>query len=841
MRYQYLYIDEDTDTLADALAAFPTLCPTLNFEPTHLLVLRAKTSPPDFYLNAGLAPLLRTDFDFKEPPPDQRQTIPGGYATVHVTYVRDPSIATAHRYAKKVINLAPAKDCPQSLREAKIMISVVHPCLTALKFLTFGRDKKPALITDFYPCTSLARTLASGTRFNDTQKMILMYGIAAAGRYLHRRRIAHRDLKSANVLIDQTDSGEFRAVLCDFGLSKDLAETVSRSRAGDERYWNAPEIEADWCSWPAADAYALGLLIALILQGRQSTDAKLAVEGLPGPFADVVLKLTAADPDARPTFANVAAAIENGALFLSGADRDALEKYIREIRAAEDAEEKLEYAIRVGGEKCAGRITGKATGRDLRERHFRALSVSQVSLRIGPSEWPLGARIAHWPKECEKRIEIAPLVAKLVCGGVEIPVVTESVTFGELRERLFPGSMRVEFRQSGRRIEPSVWLHAANMDAPITVVATRVFRIARRGIVAMPFSQWERVRELRRAVADWCSKKEESVFLAQCEDGNIVRVFGNRTRLWELPDEITVVERDGPSAAVYIDGRLVWVLAERSVGETKIEYKLAWIKGNGVILNDAIILQGVVHEMELTAVRDVGRITVRAPSGFAAEIAAVGSDPRMILASYYLRVPLKSIVLHRVRDSEFVVQEESVNLSVCGFCREIDVTVGRFSAVRLVVEEAERQFGIQNVVLTFHGLVLEPDTLLSVAGIGAGARLYAIINPETPPKSPCEVVPVANAAKPEGRRIPFVFITPDGRPVRWHFDPNITLEAARDELGTVLGRRPVAFKRVQGQSRVVLKEIPLTTALETLRGSLIYSCFKYQDPCPAVASWDLFP
>ena len=80
--------------------------------------------------------------------------------------------------------------------------------------------------------------------------------------YLHKKKVIHRDLRAANVLLDSNDI----AKLADFGISKKLDTLSSRSQFQTKvgnLYWHAPEmiIEGIYITGRSVDIWSLGITI----------------------------------------------------------------------------------------------------------------------------------------------------------------------------------------------------------------------------------------------------------------------------------------------------------------------------------------------------------------------------------------------------------------------------------------------------------------------------------------------------------------------------------------------------------------------------------------------------
>ncbi len=72
----------------------------------------------------------------------------------------------------------------------------------------------------------------------------IMFQVAKAMQYLHRKQIVHRDLKTSNILVDDSTEGYVLVKLADFGLAKtyNRTQTVSTQTIGGTTRYAAPEV-----------------------------------------------------------------------------------------------------------------------------------------------------------------------------------------------------------------------------------------------------------------------------------------------------------------------------------------------------------------------------------------------------------------------------------------------------------------------------------------------------------------------------------------------------------------------------------------------------------------------
>ena len=135
--------------------------------------------------------------------------------------------------------------------------------------------------------------------------------------------IIHRDLKPGNVLVDEHG----RAVLCDFGISRRMAdaESSAQTRIGTPAYM-APEILAGKPYGAAVDIYAFGMLLyflgareppfagsdplavifAIVTDGRRPSSAALS---LSHPLHELMTSCWAQEPSDRPAVTDLLAVL----------------------------------------------------------------------------------------------------------------------------------------------------------------------------------------------------------------------------------------------------------------------------------------------------------------------------------------------------------------------------------------------------------------------------------------------------------------------------------------------------------------------------------------------------
>jgi Novel STAND NTPase 1/Protein kinase domain len=184
--------------------------------------------------------------------------------------------------------------------EAQLVAQLEHPHLVPL--YDYWRDPEGAyLVMRWLRGGSLRQALERGP-WNLEPASRLLSQIAGALAYAHRQGVVHRDVKPANVLLDE----EGHAYLSDFGIAAPLADSEDAGRPiTSSPAYVPPEQLAGRALTPRSDIYGLGLLTFELLTGqRPPMDGSLpSVRSirpeLPGALDEVVACATASDPDKR--------------------------------------------------------------------------------------------------------------------------------------------------------------------------------------------------------------------------------------------------------------------------------------------------------------------------------------------------------------------------------------------------------------------------------------------------------------------------------------------------------------------------------------------------------------
>ena len=210
---------------------------------------------------------------------------PLGSGQMGKVYLAEDTMLARHVAIKFIAAIEPDAAARQRfLIEARAAARIQHPNVVTI-YRVGEYAEKPYLITEFVRGKTL-EAMARPIEWRRTLAIAidLARGLAAA----HRRGVLHRDIKLANVIVDEDGS----AKLLDFGLATLVEEQSGAEGMVGTPDFMAPEIWRGEAATRCSDVYSLGAVLHELLAGEP-------------PFADVPfaeLGKAARERDALPVY-----------------------------------------------------------------------------------------------------------------------------------------------------------------------------------------------------------------------------------------------------------------------------------------------------------------------------------------------------------------------------------------------------------------------------------------------------------------------------------------------------------------------------------------------------------
>lgn len=200
----------------------------------------------------------------------------GGMATIYRGRDTRMDRTVAIKVLREVYSTDP-KFVTRFQREAKAASALQHPNI--VQVYDYGQtDGNYFIVMELVEGTDLRRYLRSRGVLDIDRAIIIAHDVALGLGAAHRRSIVHRDVKPQNILVGKGGSIK----LTDFGIAsvyKDInAErlTTTGMTLGTVQYYAPEQAQGEIVS-PAADVYALGIVMYEMLTGRTPFDGDTPV------------------------------------------------------------------------------------------------------------------------------------------------------------------------------------------------------------------------------------------------------------------------------------------------------------------------------------------------------------------------------------------------------------------------------------------------------------------------------------------------------------------------------------------------------------------------------------
>ncbi|XP_057485670.1 mitogen-activated protein kinase kinase kinase NPK1-like [Actinidia eriantha] len=150
--------------------------------------------------------------------------------------------------------------------EVKLLKNLSHPNI--VRYLGTAREEESLnILLEFVPGGSISSLLGKFGSFPESVIRMYTKQLLLGLEYLHKNGIMHRDIKGANILVD--NKGCIK--LADFGASKKVVELVTITGAKSMKgtpYWMAPEVILQTGHSFSADIWSVGCTVIEMATGK---------------------------------------------------------------------------------------------------------------------------------------------------------------------------------------------------------------------------------------------------------------------------------------------------------------------------------------------------------------------------------------------------------------------------------------------------------------------------------------------------------------------------------------------------------------------------------------------
>lgn len=262
---------------------------------------------------------------------------------------------TGEQFIANVARPEESGETDSPLQMANNVYSFDHPSL--LKIIGYSKAKidddnelKVIVITEYFSNGILSDYIRSEkvgqpkNGWNNTKKLISIYGIASGLLYLHSHHFIHRDIKPSKILLDESLFPIIRGFNV---LIKSDDNEIDKTIKGSPEYM-APEILMSEKSTKAMDVYSFAMVvyelltlkkpfeeinnpnIIQVLQRVQQGKMPSLDDSIPECFRELIQRCWSLDPDERPTFNEIVRLLRTDPDFIiDGVDKDEFFDYVK--------------------------------------------------------------------------------------------------------------------------------------------------------------------------------------------------------------------------------------------------------------------------------------------------------------------------------------------------------------------------------------------------------------------------------------------------------------------------------------------------------------------------------
>ncbi|XP_076919496.1 mitogen-activated protein kinase kinase kinase NPK1-like [Bidens hawaiensis] len=194
----------------------------------------------------------------------------GAFGRVYMGMNLDSGELLAVKQVSVVVNSASKDKTQAHIREleeeVKLLKNLSHPNI--VRYLGTGREESSLnIFLEFVPGGSISSLLGKFGSFPESVIRMYTKQLLLGLEYLHKNGIMHRDIKGANILVD--NKGQIK--LADFGASKKVVELATMTGAKSMKgtpYWMAPEVILQTGHSFSADIWSVGCTVIEMATGK---------------------------------------------------------------------------------------------------------------------------------------------------------------------------------------------------------------------------------------------------------------------------------------------------------------------------------------------------------------------------------------------------------------------------------------------------------------------------------------------------------------------------------------------------------------------------------------------